>query len=437
MRSVNKLEVALVLDNTGSMASTLGSGHQEDRRPDRRLQVAGRHAGRRRGAAPARPTRSRSAVVPFSMTVNVGSTYSGDELDHRNPADGTGYGTDVFATQPEPLHPADQPGPDLGRLRRKPSRPMTSPTMRPSTSTPASMFVPFFAPDEPDDNTIKSGPTRRAISDDRTGTVRSSTTGCRTTSTPNGTSTLGHASRRTAKYAASNKSNVTSAAKTGTDYGPNAGCGITSLMRLTNVRTTAGATTVKTKLGQMVATGNTNVAMGLAWGWHMVSPNAPFADGVGPTTTAARRQQGHRAADRRRQRHGRPSNPNNSAYSGYGYIAQGGLKNASGTWPSTWELHGDQRRDAIDSREKDWSAPTPRPRACIIYAIGVGVSSHSKTILQACATKLTCTTTSPTPPSWPRCSTPSPARSRTCGSRNRKSPGAMLPCGRGSPPAKF
>jgi hypothetical protein len=57
MRSVNKLEVALVLDNTGSMASTLNSGDQEDRRPDQRLQVAGRHPGRRRGPGQRGPTR--------------------------------------------------------------------------------------------------------------------------------------------------------------------------------------------------------------------------------------------------------------------------------------------------------------------------------------------------------------------------------------------
>jgi hypothetical protein len=46
------------------------------------------------------------------------------------------------------------------------------------------------------------------------------------------------------------------------DYGPNAGCGIASLLRMTNLRTAAQVTTVKNKLDEMVANGNTNVAMG-------------------------------------------------------------------------------------------------------------------------------------------------------------------------------
>jgi hypothetical protein len=36
---------------------------------------------------------------------------------------------------------------------------------------------------------------------------------------------------------------------------------------------------VKTAVDGMVAVGNTNIPMGLAWGWHTLSPNAPFADG--------------------------------------------------------------------------------------------------------------------------------------------------------------
>ena len=36
---------------------------------------------------------------------------------------------------------------------------------------------------------------------------------------------------------------------------------------------------VKQKLTEMVAYGNTHVPLGLIWGWHLLSPNAPFQDG--------------------------------------------------------------------------------------------------------------------------------------------------------------
>ena len=158
-------------------------------------------------------------------------------------------------------------------------------------------------------------------------------------------------------------------------------------MRLTNVRTTTQRDLVKTKLGQMIADGNTNVAMGLAWGWHTLSKNAPFADGVDATTTAGHKTtkvivlltDGDNTNDV-------TNNPNKSIYTGYGYIGQGRLKNASGTALTTSSSATD-RRDAIDSREK-LLCENAKAKGVVIYAIGVGVSSHSRTILQACATKL-------------------------------------------------
>ena len=34
---------------------------------------------------------------------------------------------------------------------------------------------------------------------------------------------------------------------------------------------------VKAKLNSMVAVGDTNIPMGLMWGWHTILPNAPFS----------------------------------------------------------------------------------------------------------------------------------------------------------------
>jgi len=390
MRSVNKLEVALVLDNTGSMASTLGSGTKKiDALIDASKSLVDVLA-----AAAARASETdavKISVVPFSMTVNVGSTYQNESwMAGKMPT--TGYGTDVFATNQNRFTLLSNLGLTWGGCVESRPAPYDVTDDAPTSSTPASMFVPFFAPDEPDDNTV--------------GVNQSSSTryrDARTTSTsypimnnwlpdgvsPNGTSATAWSSRSTpiAKYGASNKNNVLSLAKTGTSYGPNSGCGLTSLMRLTNVRSTTQRDSVKTKLGQMVANGNTNVAMGLVWGWHTLSNNAPFADGVNPTTTDGKKTtkvivlltDGDNTNDTY-------NNPNNSVYTGYGYIAQGRLKNASGTALTTSST-ATNRRDAIDSREK-LVCDNAKAEGVQIYAIGVGVSSHSKTILQNCATKL-------------------------------------------------
>lgn len=390
MRSVNKLEVALVLDNTGSMGSTLNSGTKKIDA----LITASKSLVDVLAAAAARASETdavKISVVPFSMTVNVGSTYQGQSwLAGAMPS--TGYGTDIFASNQNRFTLLSNLGLTWkGCVESRPA-PYDVTDDAPSSSTPASMFIPFFAPDEPDDNTV--GVNQSSTTRYRDARTQNTSYPIQNNWLPDGVSPSGTLSTAwntrstpTAKYGTSNKSNVLSVAKTGTDYGPNAGCGLTSLMRLTNVRTTTQRDAVKTKLGQMIADGNTNVAMGLAWGWHTLSKNAPFADGVDPATTNGKKTtkvivlltDGDNTNDVY-------NNPNKSIYTGYGYIAQGRLKNASGTSLTTSSSATD-RRDAIDSREKLLCA-NAKAKGVVIYAIGVGVSDHSRSILQTCATKL-------------------------------------------------
>ncbi|KRA57599.1 pilus assembly protein TadG [Caulobacter sp. Root656] len=389
MRSVNKLEVALVLDNTGSMASTLGSGTKKIDA----LITASKSLVDVLAAAAARASETdavKISVVPFSMTVNVGSTYQSETwMSGKMPA--TGYGTDVFATNQNRFTLLSNLGLTwAGCVESRPA-PYDVTDDPPTSATPASLFVPFFAPDEPDDNTVgvnQSNSTRYRDSRTTSTSYPILNNWLPDGVTPNGTLATAWNTRSTpiAKYGANNKNNVLSLAKTGTVYGPNSGCGMTSLMRLTNVRSTTQRDAVKTKLGQMVANGNTNVAMGLVWGWHTLSNNTPFADGVVPTSTEGQKTtkvivlltDGDNTNDTY-------NNPNNSAYTGYGYIGQGRLKNASGTALTTSST-ATNRRDAIDSREK-LVCDNAKAEGVQIYAIGVGVSSHSKTILQDCATK--------------------------------------------------
>jgi Flp pilus assembly protein TadG len=381
-RSVKKLEVALVLDNTGSMANTLGSGDTKINA----LISASKSLVTTLAAAAATASETdavKISVVPFSMTVNVGSTYQGQTwLTGTLPTGSTAYGNDVFTTAQDRFTLLTQLGMNWGGCVESRPSPYDINDTGAATTIPASLFVPFFAPDEPDDNKVKySGSTY--YRDSRT-TTASKATIRNNWITNDVTTATDWATRQgyVSKYAANNKSKVISVAKTGTDYGPNAGCGLASLLRLTNVRTSAETSVVTTKLGQMVANGNTNVAMGLMWGWHTLSPNTPFADGTPYGTPNVDKvivllTDGDNTNDVY-------DNPNQSAYTGYGYIGQGRLLNASDTALGTTST-ATNRRDAIDSREAKVCA-NAKAQGVRIYAIGVGVSSHSKSILQTCAT---------------------------------------------------
>ncbi|WP_421739658.1 TadE/TadG family type IV pilus assembly protein [Caulobacter sp.] len=377
LRSVNKLEVALVLDNTGSMASTLGSGGTKIDA----LIDASKSLVDTLYAAAARASEAdavKIAVVPFSMTVNVGSAYKNAAwLTGTLPAE---YGSDVFATRSNrfALHTAMGTS-WTGCVESRPD-PYDIADTAPSSSTPATMFVPYFAPDEPDYSyriyKYSSGSTTQTNYNYYTANDYATDYAAN----PNAYGTPTDWFTRQGVLAKYTSSSLRGGA-TAFDSGPNEGCGITSVLRMTNVRTSAGATTVKDKLDQMVATGNTNVAMGVVWGWHMVSPNAPFADGSAYGTANVSKvlvllTDGDNVMSE-------SNNDNDSTYSGYGYVWQKRLKNASNVALDVGST-ANQRRDAMDSRQTKACAAA-RARGVVIYSIGVGVSTHSKAVLQGCA----------------------------------------------------
>ncbi|PBB67794.1 hypothetical protein CK228_15245 [Mesorhizobium sp. WSM4312] len=130
-----------------------------------------------------------------------------------------------------------------------------------STGTPATLFVPMFAPDETDLTDTSSRPANN---------------NWRTDTTP-GNSTSAERQRYMPKYFASPGNTVTPAY--GMDAGPNTSCSTTAITPLTDVSTTAGATSVKAAVDAMAADGATNVPEGMAWGWRTLSSTAPFTDG--------------------------------------------------------------------------------------------------------------------------------------------------------------
>ncbi len=364
VRTMDDLEVAMVLDNTGSMGSTLGSTTKITA-----LKTAASSLVDTLAAAAANstdPNAVKYAVVPFSMTVNVGSSYSNASWITGVQPTSSGYtaGTakdnfDVANTNRFTL--LTQMGLSWGGCVESRPYPYDVQDTAPDPGTPDTMFVPFFAPDEPDSGKTSYTANNNWNTNDKT--------------TPTNLSTWRGRLMSTAKYASTNKSNITSAGKTA-GHGPNEGCATAPLLRLTT-----SASTAKTTLNSMVAIGNTNVAMGLMWGWHVLSPNTPFADGVAYGT--AHHDKIVILLTDGDNTNSSNSNPDGSIYTGLGYISQGRLVDTNHT-PLTASSTDTDRMNAIDGRELALCANMKAQRI-IIYSIGVGVSAHSKGLLQTCA----------------------------------------------------
>lgn len=308
----NTLEVALVLDNSGSM-DEYGTGSSK-----RRITVlkeaasalvttlSQRAAMMKKVDAPV-----RFALVPFAASVNVGPSYDdADWMDtegkspvhHENfnwPAsltiatnqridlvNGKPYkkGTAWPVAQRDTLVTRFTMYSDLKRRRSSGSTldpaatwqgcvearpdPYNSNGAPAVQSDAASLIVPMFAPDEHDDVTYSG---YRYKSDNNWWADDSawagSYTGARNKSTQ----------RDMKKYftpAASSSGSVS-----GLNVGPNLNCTTTPVTPLADVSTTAGADFIKTKISQMAALGGTDVPEGMAWGWHLLSSAPPFTDG--------------------------------------------------------------------------------------------------------------------------------------------------------------
>jgi len=131
---------------------------------------------------------------------------------------------------------------------------------------------------------------------------------------------------------------------------------------------------VKTTIDSFVATGNTNIPMGLVWGWHTLSPNAPFADGVAYGTPKVRKiiilmTDGENTTTD-------SSNPNDSTYSGLGYIWQNLLGMTSGS--------ANSRADRMDERLAALCTNI-KAQNITLYVVRVEVSSGTSSLLKTCA----------------------------------------------------
>jgi hypothetical protein len=147
------------------------------------------------------------------------------------------------------------------------------------------------------------------------------------------------------------------------------------------MRLTTNATAVKTAIDGMTAVGDTNIPIGLVWGWHTLSPNAPLADGAPYGTLHLKKviilmTDG---ADTFTSRN--DTSVNGSYYSGWGYIWQQMISWTPALGPTTADA---TRSAAMDSRLSQLCTNI-KARNIQIYTIRVEVTSGSSALLQGCA----------------------------------------------------
>ncbi|KPF77105.1 hypothetical protein IP78_12885 [Brevundimonas sp. AAP58] len=374
LRSNNRIEVALVLDNTGSM-----SGQKLTNTKAAAIDLINRLE-----AADGRSIETdaiKISLVPFSQTVRVhqGGTNSPPTW-MSNATTHTGGGAWSSSTNPHSMFSTavgrftlfQNLGTTWGGCVEARPQPFDIRDTAPSSGDQRTMFVPYFAPDEPDRGDYPNFSTwqnwqyegNNYLNDGRPGSNSSSPFSSATARNNEWFARL----RNTAKYV------PTSGLNTG--FGPNKGCNLQPLIRLTD-----DYSALRAAVNNMTANGNTNVPLGAMWGWHTLSPNAPFGDGRPYNSERLQKiiiimTDGENVMSD-------TNSPSDGAYNGLGYIWQNRLGITSG--------NADTRRSRMDGRLDHPTAGTEdlcgnmKDSGIQVYTVAVQVDSASQTLLRRCA----------------------------------------------------
>ena len=304
---------------------------------------------------PAKPNALKMAVVPFSMTVNVGASHAGDDFVDRNGL--ASYHSQIFATKANRLSLFQKMGVAWGGCVEVRPAPYDVQDTAANQSSPETLFVPYFAPDESDydNNAVNdymndySGLGGIFVFDNRT------------------------RQGQVAKYGGSWKVGKTdrSGGSGGYLYGPNAGCELQPVTPLTTSRST-----VLSAISAMTVIGDTNIPAGLAWGWHVLSPNGPLVKGA-PYTDTTTRKFVVLMTDGQNQNLAINSD-NGSFYSGIGYIWANRI-GVSSTGSSTA-----QRGTAIDAR-LSLLCTNMKAAGIQVFTVRVEVTDGTSDLLKNCA----------------------------------------------------
>lgn len=351
-------DVVMVLDNSGSMAGT-----KIDTLKDAASDLAKTlFAANTRG----QKDRVKVGVVPFTAFVNVDRANDNAEWldqDGISPIHSTNFETavnrfDLFKNlngvhwqgcveaRPYPYDVSDDPA---------------------DPAVPATMFVPQFAPDEPDSDYRFD---KRVFND------WISDTGGSCKAADGEPQSYSEAQKRVCKY---NKARP-GFQENGIRRGPNYGC---KSVRLQPLSEHLGP--VQSKIAEMKADGYTNIQQGVAWGWRVLSPQEPF--------TGGRRPEDVPNGDYRRimivmtdgantyEWLGSPHRyPNISKYNAHGYVTEGRLGVTGDDYGSVTTEMDDRTLETCTNAKEDGGV--------LIYTVAFQVNDYAtKKMLRDCASK--------------------------------------------------
>ncbi len=278
--ALGTLEVAMVLDNSGSMS---------DHNNIATLREAATNLTNtlyNLGATSTKPDPVKVGLVPFAAAVNLGSQYAGASwMDtggiapyHADSMDGNTDNVNAFDLLD------DMNNASWGGCVEMRPQPYDVSDDTPTTANSSTLFVPMFSPDAPDNWTCSSGGGGRHHHSGSSSGCSGAASGSvsynnyladdgGSCSYSGGTTSSNEADRyaATCKYHNEQPANITVA---GIPGGPNFMCTTTSVTDLTT-----NQSDVTDGISAMQALGATNLQAGLMWGWRMLSPGAPFTNG--------------------------------------------------------------------------------------------------------------------------------------------------------------
>ncbi|QKC91238.1 hypothetical protein EB230_24685 [Mesorhizobium sp. NZP2234] len=330
VESNNQLEVVLVLDNTGSMAGARMTA----------LRAATKSLLDTLEATKSPTRQVRASLVPFVTAVNVngdGFDPSWIDMDGKSSTNGINFPV-IDGKRPTHMALFKQLGlkggwNDTGWKGCVEARPGTyniSDTP-PDPNKPDTLFVPYFAPDDPAPATKPSGSYGNSATgynnsylDDTIDKNKLKQSGINVLGIDLSgllggaiDASLGADLEKIAKYVASTNKLVT---ETGTaiTVGPNRSCP-TPIVPLTDdfVKLRKAASQMTEWNGS-----GTNVSEGLSWGMRVLSPGAPYTDGV-PFKTPGVSKIVMLLTDGENVVYGASNQPTKSDYTSYGYLAGG------------------------------------------------------------------------------------------------------------------
>ena len=346
-RARQRIELAMVLDNTGSMRGSKIRGLRDAAHLLSEILYEGGDD----------PNDVMIGLVPFAATVNVGTGFTRDwwlDPEALSPVHAQWAGGEFEVEEctgrrrrrrctTTTVHPNHW---DLfdslrntswGGCVEARSLPMDIEDTTPNLGRPETLFIPYFAPDEPDISRYSND----YLDDDITGGIFERL-------------------HNLLKYDNARPS----------FNGPNAACTVTPITPLTNSRSR-----VDNAISDMEASGNTNIANGVSWGVRVLSPQMPFTEGVSYDDRDVLKAMVI-LTDGQNVLSGQ-NNAFMSRYEAYGYIADGrfSVRNAS----------SNNLSNALDERTAAACAYA-KAQGIRVYTITFQVSSNStRELMEACA----------------------------------------------------